>query len=65
MRHWLIILALALSACSTTPRGVSDEASDRAAIEQATHAWAEAYNTRDPARIVAFYEPDAVFWGTV
>ena len=64
MRLWLIILAFALSACSTAPRESTRDATERAAIEQATHAWAEAYNTRDPARIVAFYESDAVFWGT-
>ena len=27
-------------------------------------AWVEAFNSRDPRRIVALYAPDAVFWGT-
>jgi uncharacterized protein (TIGR02246 family) len=30
----------------------------------ALHAWVEAFNTRDPKRIVALYARDAVFWGT-
>ena len=30
----------------------------------ALHAWVEAFNTRDPKRIVVLYAPDAVFWGT-
>lgn len=64
MRRWLIIVAFALSACGTAARQSTEDATERAAVERATHAWAEAYNTRDPARIVAFYEPDAVFWGT-
>ena len=64
MRCWIIILIFALGACSTAPRHSTQDATERAAVERATHAWAEAYNTRDPARIVAYYEPDAVFWGT-
>ena len=27
-------------------------------------AWVEAFNSRDPKRIVAIYAPDAVLWGT-
>jgi uncharacterized protein (TIGR02246 family) len=27
-------------------------------------AWVEAFNSRDPKRIVALYAPDAVLWGT-
>ena len=64
MRSWLMIVAFGLSACTTVPRDAIGDAAERAAVEQAAHAWTEAYNTRDPARIVAFYEPDAVFWGT-
>ncbi len=30
----------------------------------ALQAWVEAFNTRDPKRIVALYAPDTVFWGT-
>lgn len=34
------------------------------AVTAATTAWVEAFNSRDPKRIVALYAPDAVFWGT-
>jgi uncharacterized protein (TIGR02246 family) len=30
----------------------------------ALQAWVDAFNSRDPKRIVALYAPDAVFWGT-
>ena len=33
-------------------------------VTAATAAWVEAFNSRDPKRIVALYAPDAVFWGT-
>lgn len=34
-------------------------------VAAATQAWAEAYNSRAPERVVALYAPDAVLWGTV
>jgi uncharacterized protein (TIGR02246 family) len=37
---------------------------DTTIVTAATAAWAEAFNSRDPKRIVALYAPDAVFWGT-
>jgi uncharacterized protein (TIGR02246 family) len=30
----------------------------------AVDAWVDAFNSRDPRRIVALYAPDAVLWGT-
>ena len=33
-------------------------------VSAATKVWVDAFNTRDPKRIVALYAPDAVFWGT-
>lgn len=33
-------------------------------VVAATQVWVDAFNTRDPKRIVALYAPDAVFWGT-
>lgn len=33
-------------------------------VTAATRAWAAAYDSRDPQRILALYAPDAVFWGT-
>jgi uncharacterized protein (TIGR02246 family) len=33
-------------------------------VSSATAAWVEAFNSRDPARIVALYDPQAVLIGT-
>lgn len=33
-------------------------------VAAATAAWRAAYDSRDPARIAAMYDPDAVLWGT-
>ena len=33
-------------------------------LSAALQAWVEAFNSRDPKRIVALYRQDAVFWGT-
>jgi uncharacterized protein (TIGR02246 family) len=33
-------------------------------VTAALQAWASAYDSRSPARIVALYAPGAVFWGT-
>jgi uncharacterized protein (TIGR02246 family) len=33
-------------------------------VNAATRAWVQAYNSRDPQKILALYAPDAVFWGT-
>lgn len=33
-------------------------------VTAATRAWVEAYNSRDPQKILGLYAPDAVFWGT-
>jgi uncharacterized protein (TIGR02246 family) len=33
-------------------------------VTAATRAWVEAYNSRDPQKILALYAADAVFWGT-
>lgn len=34
-------------------------------IGAATQAWADAYNSRDPERVLALYDEEAVLWGTV
>jgi uncharacterized protein (TIGR02246 family) len=44
------------------PREVDIAPKDEVAA--ATAAWVEAFNSRDPARIVALYDPDAVLIGT-
>ena len=59
MRRFLLITALVGVAiarlAAATP---SDD------VAAATKAWAEAFNTREPDRILALYETDAVLWGT-
>ena len=50
----LALLLLALQAVTAA----------QAEVAAATTAWMEALNSRDPARIIAHYAPDAVFWGT-
>jgi uncharacterized protein (TIGR02246 family) len=34
-------------------------------VAAATQAWVDAFNSRDPERVVALYDPEAVLWGTV
>src|SRR5512146_292616 len=63
MRVLFVALFVALlSACATGTRVVGTAAQDQAAA--ATEAWRAAYDSRDPARITAMYDSDAVFWGT-
>lgn len=49
-----------LASCTTTPLGPASSG----AVAAATAAWVDAYNSRDPERIVAQYDRDAVLWGT-
>ena len=53
------LLALVLSSCAT-PGGESA----REQVAAATDAWAAAFNDRDPARLAALYDADAILWGT-
>jgi uncharacterized protein (TIGR02246 family) len=34
-------------------------------VAAATKAWAEAFNSRDPEKVLALYDAEAVLWGTV
>src|SRR5438045_3749545 len=34
-------------------------------VAAATHAWAEAFNSRNPERVLALYDSEAVLWGTI
>jgi uncharacterized protein (TIGR02246 family) len=62
MRYLLLVLLAALaSACATSP-GSGAGASEQVAA--ATLAWRAAYDSRDPSRITALYDSDAVLWGT-
>lgn len=63
MRVLLGVLSLAfLSACATGAGVVGTAGNDQVAA--ATAAWRAAYDSRDPVRITAMYDSDAVFWGT-
>jgi uncharacterized protein (TIGR02246 family) len=59
-----LILTAFLAACATPQSNPADSAKARVEVAAATQAWCNVYNTRDPQRIVAYYAPDAVFWGT-
>jgi hypothetical protein len=56
-----LLLTVFLSACATSSGGVGGVEVSSA---QTTGAWQNAYNSRDPARITAMYDTDAVLWGT-
>lgn len=58
-RH--VVSALVLS-CVLGPSLSFAAASDDVAA--ATQAWADAYNSHDPMRVLARYHAEAVFWGT-
>jgi uncharacterized protein (TIGR02246 family) len=60
MNVLIIALLLALAPLRAQPAASADTTS----VTAATAAWVEAFNSRDPTRIVASYAPDAVFWGT-
>ncbi len=57
-----MLLVALLSACATSTGGGGSGGEDQVAA--ATTAWRTAYNSRDPARIAAMYDSDAVLWGT-
>jgi uncharacterized protein (TIGR02246 family) len=56
------LLVALLSACVTSIGGGGSGGQDEATT--ATAGWRAAYNSRDPARITAMYDSDAVLWGT-
>jgi uncharacterized protein (TIGR02246 family) len=57
-----VLLVALLSACATSTGGGGTSGKDQVAA--ATAAWRAAYDSRDPARIAAMYDSDAVLWGT-
>lgn len=57
-----VLFVTLLSACATGTRGDGNVGKDQVAA--ATTAWRAAYDSRDPARITAIYDSDAVLWGT-
>jgi uncharacterized protein (TIGR02246 family) len=60
----LLLVAALVSACSWGHKTPADTLAARHEIIKATDAWVDAYNSRDPERILALYAVDAVFWGT-
>jgi uncharacterized protein (TIGR02246 family) len=63
MRVLVVVLSVALlSACATGTSVRGTDGKDQVAA--ATAAWRAAYDSRDPVRITAMYESDAVLWGT-
>jgi uncharacterized protein (TIGR02246 family) len=57
-----LLLAIVLSGCATAGPGNETAANDQ--VGAATAAWRAAYDSRDPGRITAMYDADAVLWGT-
>jgi uncharacterized protein (TIGR02246 family) len=62
MRYLLPMLLAALASGCATNSGGGAGASEQVAA--ATLAWRAAYDSRDPSRITALYDSDAVLWGT-
>lgn len=61
-RRVLLMLTCAATLAVTAPAGLAAQAVSGPAA--ALQAWVEAFNSRDPKRIVARYAPNAVLWGT-
>lgn len=56
--------ALALAVLVGAPAAAQPAPQPAADTTLALQAWVDAFNSRDPKRIVALYAPDAVLWGT-
>jgi len=63
MRVLLAVLSVAFFSACATGAGVGGTVGNDQ-VAAATAAWRAAYDSRDPARITAMYDSDAVFWGT-
>jgi uncharacterized protein (TIGR02246 family) len=60
-----LMLSLLLFGCvSVSVEHHGNTLTGRQGVADAVSGWAAAYNSRDVARIVAYYERDAIFWGT-
>lgn len=55
----LLILVLAFPLIGVATAGPKED------VTAATQEWADAFNSRDPERVLALYDPEAVLWGTV
>jgi uncharacterized protein (TIGR02246 family) len=59
MKRIVLVVSLLVGALVPVTAAGPDED-----VMAATRAWAAAYDSRDPQKILALYAPDAVFWGT-
>ena len=61
MKHILLFIPVLvmLGVPTLAPAGPKED------VAAATQAWTEAFNSRDPARVLALYDAEAVLWGTV
>ena len=59
-----ILVAVFIGACAGAGDSRDDSLRRNREVAEATAAWVAAYNSRDPARITALYDPEATFWGT-
>jgi uncharacterized protein (TIGR02246 family) len=62
MRYLLPLSVAAMASACATSLGGGAGASEQVAA--ATLAWRVAYDSREPSRITALYDSDAVLWGT-
>ena len=61
MKH-LLLLVTALVLLGELASALAGPKEDVAA---ATKAWADAFNSRDPEKVLVLYDAEAVLWGTV
>jgi len=61
MRRVLLFVTslILLGVPALAPAGPKEE------VAATTQAWINAFNSHDPARVVALYDPEAVLWGTI
>ena len=65
MRAYLLsLIFFALTACGTVGETRVDTSNQKREVAEATSSWVAAYNSRDPSRIAAMYDSEAVLWGT-
>lgn len=62
--HNRMTLFIALTLLFVATAAAHCKPSAKAEVAAATAAWVAALNSRDPVRITALYDVDAVFWGT-
>lgn len=58
------LITVFLAACGTAGESRDDSARQNREVAEATAAWVAAYDSRDPSRITALYDSEAILWGT-